>query len=351
VNRFPAANVYMGSGPRDADTTKGFTVSAKLLLASIALGAISLLTVSACTGEQPDDVAVPSNAAARSEVPKEIPGVTLTAVAVEGLGTIVTDQDGLTLYRFNKDEAEPSKSNCDGECAAMWLPVIAEGEVAVTGLDKSVVGTVARSDGAEQVTIGGWPIYRFIADTAPGDLKGQGISGTWFAIAPDGSRAGNQSDAPPPPAPQDDGVQLVAADLPGFGPALTDQDGRTLYLFNKDSKAPSKSTCDGACAAKWPPVIADGDVRVTGVDKSIVGTVTRADGTEQVTVGGWPVYRFAGDDAAGQTNGHGVGGTWFVIEPLGCKSAAPVAKAAPAPAPETAAQPDQPDQPDQGTGY
>ena len=64
--------------------------------------------------------------------------------------------------------------------------------------------------------------------------------------------------------------------------------------------------------------------RSNGVDPALVGTVTRSDGSEQVTVGNWPVHQFVKDTAPGQTNGHGVGGVWFVIEEEGCKSTAPV---------------------------
>lgn len=328
MNHSPATSVYMNevlvSGRGPADTSKGFIVSAKLFLVSVAVGAIALLTISARNAEQPEDSYLPP---ARAAGTSQVTGVTLTTVEVDGLGPVVTDQDGMTLYRFTKDEAEPPRSNCDGECAATWLPMIVTDEVTATGLDEGAIGTVDRMDGATQATIGGWPVYRFSGDTVPGEVNGQGIAGTWYAVAPDGSRAGPQGQQRvPPPAEQ---VQLVAAELPDFGPALTDQNGMTLYLFTNDGKAPSESTCDAECAVRWPPVLADGDVRVTGVDQAIVGGVTRKDGTEQVTVGGWPVYRFAKDSGAGQTGGHGVGGTWFVIEPLGCKSTAPVRAHAP----------------------
>ena len=105
-------------------------------------------------------------------------------------------------------------------------------------------------------------------------------------------------------------MSLSVAEVGGLGEVLTDQDGMTLYRFENDTADPPASTCVDDCAAKWPPVTSTGDVRVSGVDQSLVGTVTRPDGTTQVTVKGWPVYRFAKDTAPGQTNGHGVGGTW-----------------------------------------
>lgn len=294
-------------------------MSRKHVVITMATAAVGLVTLSACTSapQAPtDSYAPPTNVAAAADV-QQVADVTLSAVEVDGLGQILTDQDGYTLYRFTMDSAQPPTSTCDTACAAKWPPLTSEVDIEVSGVDRSLIGTVTRDDGANQVTVNGWPVYKFTGDVAPGEVNGQGVHGTWFAVTPDGGKAGAQPEQSGP-------VQIVAADLPGFGPALTDQDGRTLYLFTKDTKAPSKSVCDGACAELWPPVPDDGDVQVTGVDKAIVGSVTRADGTEQVTVGGWPVYRYANDTDAGQTNGHGVAGTWFVIEPAGCKSAAPI---------------------------
>ncbi|RKT09710.1 putative lipoprotein with Yx(FWY)xxD motif [Streptomyces sp. 1114.5] len=116
------------------------------------------------------------------------------------------------------------------------------------------------------------------------------------------------------------GVRLVAVKSATLGPVVTDAAGRTLYRFDKDTAKPSASTCTDACAAKWPPLTTQDPVQVSGVDSALVGSVTRPDGTKQVTLNGWPLYRFAGDTAAGQTNGQGVGGTWFASTPEGKKA-------------------------------
>jgi predicted lipoprotein with Yx(FWY)xxD motif len=101
-----------------------------------------------------------------------------------------------------------------------------------------------------------------------------------------------------------------------FGTSLTDGDGRTLYLFTADS--PGVSTCTGACLAVWPPLLTVGAPVTRGaVDASLLGTLTRDDGTVQVTYGGWPLYLFAGDSAAGDATGQGVDGVWFVVAPDG----------------------------------
>ncbi|MFI6980314.1 hypothetical protein ACIBSV_17210 [Embleya sp. NPDC050154] len=114
------------------------------------------------------------------------------------LGPIVADGAGFTLYRFDKDTAKPSKSNCEGDCLAKWPAVTTTGGVTLNGVDQSVVGSVTRGDGSTQVTIGGWPVYRFAADTKPGETKGQGVGGTWFAVTPDGKKAGVTATTAPP---------------------------------------------------------------------------------------------------------------------------------------------------------
>ena len=97
---------------------------------------------------------------------------------------------------------------------------------------------------------------------------------------------------------------------------LTDSAGRTLYLYTHDKGTTSE--CYGACAKVWPPLTATGPVTISGkytVQRDL-GVTTRTDGTKQVTYGGHPLYYYQGDTAAGQTNGQGVGGAWFLIGPI-----------------------------------
>ncbi|GAA4561843.1 hypothetical protein GCM10023176_01360 [Micromonospora coerulea] len=114
--------------------------------------------------------------------------------------------------------------------------------------------------------------------------------------------------------------QLVGKKLPRMGQVVTDQDGWVLYRFDKDSADPPSSNCVDKCAQVWPPALTDGNPQVQGVSDDKVGTVTRQDGTRQITIGGWPVYRYIGDKKPGQWKGQGVGGTWFVVDPNGKKN-------------------------------
>jgi predicted lipoprotein with Yx(FWY)xxD motif len=113
---------------------------------------------------------------------------------------------------------------------------------------------------------------------------------------------------------QSTGAKLATADVANLGKVVVDGTGRTLYLFDKDTASPPKSNCDGDCAAKWPPVMAgDSAPQLDGVDASLVGTVTRTDGSKQITLAGWPLYLFAKDAKAGDAKGQAVGGIWWVV--------------------------------------
>jgi predicted lipoprotein with Yx(FWY)xxD motif len=99
----------------------------------------------------------------------------------------------------------------------------------------------------------------------------------------------------------------------GIGPYLVDAGGMTLYVFKKDS--PGMSACAGPCVANWP-LFYPGTVAVgMGIDAKDVGTITRADGKEQATYKGMPLYHFIGDKAPGDTNGHGFKDIWSVAKP------------------------------------
>jgi predicted lipoprotein with Yx(FWY)xxD motif len=114
----------------------------------------------------------------------------LTAATVKKMGETVQDEGGWVLYRFDDDQAKPkSKSNCNGDCAKIWPPALTnDGKPKLKGIDPKVVGTVTRADGTKQLTIKGWPVYRYIGDVKPGTWHGQNVAGKWFVIKPDGTK-------------------------------------------------------------------------------------------------------------------------------------------------------------------
>lgn len=119
---------------------------------------------------------------ARPTQPEEAEGG--LAVAQSGLGEILVDGDGNTLYMFTPDDQ--GDSTCYGECADTWPPVSGDLASAGEGIDAALVGTVERDDGSTQATYNGWPLYYFAPDSAPGDTQGQGVGGVWFVLGPDG---------------------------------------------------------------------------------------------------------------------------------------------------------------------
>ena len=104
-----------------------------------------------------------------------------------------------------------------------------------------------------------------------------------------------------------------------LGKVLTDGNGRTVYLFKKDTGP--RSTCTGACAANWPPLTTTGSPKASaGVSAAAITTSRRSDGKTQVVFDGHPLYYYAGDRSQGDLNGEEVnafGGTWYVLSPSG----------------------------------
>ncbi|MEV8022849.1 SCO0930 family lipoprotein [Streptomyces sp. NPDC086554] len=240
------------------------------------------------------------------------------------LGKVVTDSEGLTLYRFDKDTAQPPKSNCEGACATTWPVVSAKGAVAPPGVDDSLMGEITRSDGSKQLTIDGWPMYRYAKDKKAGDAKGQGVGGTWYAAAPDGKKAAAAAEeAPPAETEPVDPAGLSTRNDPKLGEIVVDKNGMTVYRFTKDSAWPMKSACTGACLEKWPvvPPVEKNDTK--GILKKGFVVFDRPDGQQQQTIDCWPMYTFSGDKKPGDTNGQGVGGTWYAAGPDGKPVGAP----------------------------
>lgn len=113
-------------------------------------------------------------------------------------------------------------------------------------------------------------------------------------------------------------IELKVA--PGAGSIaayLTGKDGKTLYIFTKDTADSGKSVCNGDCATTWPPLFVASldEIKVDSGAAGALALATRDDSTKQVTYKGLPLYYFAADTAAGETKGQGVGGVWFVANP------------------------------------
>jgi len=112
------------------------------------------------------------------------------ATARSGLGRIVVDGRGRTLYLFEKDRH--GRSACSGTCAAYWPPLLTSAKpVAKTGVKASLIGTTKRADGTKQVTLAGHPLYFFSGDVKHGDTSGEGLhdfGAGWYVLAPSGKK-------------------------------------------------------------------------------------------------------------------------------------------------------------------
>jgi predicted lipoprotein with Yx(FWY)xxD motif len=153
----------------------------------LAFALLVALSFAACSDDQTPTTQTPPGTTQTSPSPS--PTDTAVAgtikVASSSLGNIVVNAEGRTLYLFMKDSG--GTSACTGDCTATWPPLTITGSAtAGAGVDASKLGTISRPDGSTQVTYNGHPLYRYAADSAPGDTKGQGVGGNWFVVSPAG---------------------------------------------------------------------------------------------------------------------------------------------------------------------
>jgi predicted lipoprotein with Yx(FWY)xxD motif len=239
------------------------------------------------------------------------------------LGTYLVDGDGRTLYLYTRDEL--GKSNCSGNCAQAWPPLIASTVPAAgEGLAATAFNTITRDDGAKQVTYNGWPLYYYARDAKAGDVTGQNVGNVWFVLSPNGG-------------PIQTAAEIKAAPVGTLGTVLVDRSGRVLYMFTRDE--PNKSNCSGNCAIAWPALYTVGAPTAgEGANASLFGVIDRPGGLKQVTYNGMPLYYYNKDVKPGDSVGQNVGGVWFVVtadgKPVG---APPATTAAQTPTPTTAA--------------
>jgi len=147
--------------------------------------------------------------------------------------------------------------------------------------------------------------------------------------APEASATVDTTDAPssplrtdrptasPTPTAAEPGTRIVATDSE-FGQMLFDSTGQAIYLF--DIETTSSPACYDACAEAWPPILTEGDpIAGPGVEKSLLGTTKRADGTVQVTYNDHPLYSYA-HEGKREVKCHDIflnGGNWYVVQPGG----------------------------------
>jgi predicted lipoprotein with Yx(FWY)xxD motif len=225
-------------------------------------------------------------------------------------GAILADSEGKTLYLFTADAK--GASNCNDQCAASWPPLAPADNMALPEGVPGELGTIARADGSKQVTYNDIPLYRYAKDGEADDAYGEGVGGVWFVVHP-GAALGTYPAAP------GQGTPVPSATLEiGFqdalGPYLVDAKGKSVYLFRKDTKA-GESACDASCTANWPPVPAFAAMLLPPGIQGTLGTLTRTDGSRQLTYNDIPLYYYIKDDAPGDVYGQEMGDLWYVVTP------------------------------------
>jgi predicted lipoprotein with Yx(FWY)xxD motif len=172
-------------------------------------GAAALLLAAplALTGCGTSEPAVPASLAAPVGSGSPIAGKNTVdasrdslATATTFIGTVMTS-GGFTLYRNTKDKAVPPTSSCLGTCTSTWPPIDAEAQPTLDGVDATLIGNLVRPDGTKQLTVAGWPVYRYIKDMLPGTVNGQGVDGVWQAVGPDGKPLTEKAAPAAAPAP------------------------------------------------------------------------------------------------------------------------------------------------------
>jgi len=151
-----------------------------------AIGLALTMLLAACGDDEGDGDGAPgaSDGATSEASPsaEESPAAVAATVQLgeSDLGSILVDDDGMTLYLFESDT--DGSSTCYDDCAAAWPALVDDAPTGGEGIDGSLLGTTERDDGEVQVTYAGRPLYTFASDQAPGDVEGQGVGDVWFVV-------------------------------------------------------------------------------------------------------------------------------------------------------------------------
>lgn len=249
-----------------------------------------------------------------------------------GAGPVLVDGTGFSLYDFSGDGLDPvtgcrptNVSPGGTPCTSVWTPVLASGPlVATNGVIASQLGTKDRPGIGTQVTYAGEPLYRFVRDTAAGQMSGQDVTaflGVFRLVSVHGGPAADRAS--------------IDLRLSANGPVLDTPaaaNTRPVYVLSADPN--DMTRCTGGCAAIWPPVLTNHPpVAGSGVNRDGLGVLRRPDGTLQVSYFGKPLYMFAFDLGAGSPSSTLNGdnyidppafGVWDTLAPTGLPVTGPI---------------------------
>jgi predicted lipoprotein with Yx(FWY)xxD motif len=220
------------------------------------------------------------------------------ALNEDALGSYLVGPDGHTLYVFLRDAPDTVNCTDEGNCLAVWPPLLVEDGQEVEAGD----GIDGEFDSVEtpsglHVTYNQTPLYYYAADAAAGETAGNLIGNVWFVARPDTAS-----------------TAVVVANGSGGDAFLVGPTGLTLYTFDNDTEG--VSNCSGQCLVNWPALTTPANLPPMGDGAGgVLATITRDDGTVQVTYDGLPLYYYVGDAVPGDKTGDGVGGVWHIATP------------------------------------
>jgi predicted lipoprotein with Yx(FWY)xxD motif len=215
-------------------------------------------------------------------------------------GTVLATSRGMTLYYYSKDKPGSGTSVCTGGCASVWPPLTGTAQAPAGVTLPGPIGSITRPGGVHQVTVNEFPVYTYADDKSPGQVAGNGVGGKWHVIKLSGGSGSAGG--------------LMKAEVTPVGEVLANPHGMTVYYYSKDKPGSGTSACAGTCARAWPPVIAPVRIPAGMTLPGPLGSIALPGGKRQVTINGYPIYKYAGDKAPGQASGNGIGGEWHVIK-------------------------------------
>jgi predicted lipoprotein with Yx(FWY)xxD motif len=227
-------------------------------------------------------------------------------------GRVLANSKGRVMYLFANDGHKVS--HCNGACASIWPRVTSETKPrAGAGISAKHLSRTAKHD---QVTYYGHPLYYFTGDAKPGQARGENTN-SFFVVSTHGKAIKPKKHTTPagPTGPAE-----VTTDMAGGVEVITSKDSHTLYALDPN-ELPSFS-CVGSCTSVWLPLLTKGAPTASGdAMASLLSTVTRPDGSTQVTYNGYPVYNYQPDTAPGQDMGQAHQGpylnVWYDLTPAG----------------------------------
>ena len=174
----------------------------RLLYGSLALGAAAAVAACGSSSGPGSTSSSPSGAAA---TPAKSAAIVISAENVPGVGTVLVNGRGQTLYLLTSEKGGKITCTDDNGCTKLWpdteLPKGMPAATAGSGIQASMLGTVKDASGSLYVTYNKWPLYTYAGDSGPGQAHGQGIvsfGGTWYAISTTGNAVtGSQSGSSP----------------------------------------------------------------------------------------------------------------------------------------------------------